>query len=119
MTVEELFANRDQWQALADKARLNIEQVQRRLANQTKKLREAEFGLQRAHPSTRMGVRDRAILHLALCAGLGVSELTGLRIDDVAPQPQRDFPNVFCCLQHDHCAGMAKHVRRDLFAAQC
>lgn len=37
-------------------------------------------------PSTRMGVRDRAILHLALCAGLRVSELTGLRIDDVAPQ---------------------------------
>src|SRR5262249_25918587 len=37
-------------------------------------------------PSTRMGVRDRAILHLAVCAGLRVSELIGLRIDDVAPQ---------------------------------
>lgn len=37
-------------------------------------------------PSTRMGVRDRAILHLAVCAGLRVSELTGLRTDDVAPQ---------------------------------
>src|SRR5262249_54206044 len=37
-------------------------------------------------PSTRVGVRDRAILHLAVCAGLRVSELTGLRIDDVAPQ---------------------------------
>ena len=37
-------------------------------------------------PSTRMGVRDRAILHLALCAGLRVSELIGLRIEDVAPQ---------------------------------
>ena len=48
MTVEELFANRDQWQALADRAKLNIEQTQRRLANQTKKLREAAFGLQRA-----------------------------------------------------------------------
>jgi site-specific recombinase XerD len=37
-------------------------------------------------PSTRTGVRDRAILHLAVCAGLRVSELTGLRTDDVAPQ---------------------------------
>ena len=37
-------------------------------------------------PSTQMGVRDRAILHLAVCAGLRVSELTGLRTDDVAPQ---------------------------------
>jgi len=48
MTVKELFANRDQWQAMADRAKLNIEACQRRLANQTKKLREAEFGLQRA-----------------------------------------------------------------------
>ena len=37
-------------------------------------------------PSTRMGVRDRAMLQLAVCAGLRVSELTGLRTDDVAPQ---------------------------------
>src|SRR5260370_7614246 len=37
-------------------------------------------------PSTGKGVRDRAMLHLAVCAGLRVSELTGLRMDDVAPQ---------------------------------
>ncbi len=37
-------------------------------------------------PSTRAGVRDRAMLHLAVCAGLRVSELTGLRIEDVASQ---------------------------------
>jgi site-specific recombinase XerD len=37
-------------------------------------------------PSTREGVRDRAMLHLAVCAGLRVSELTGLRLDDLAPQ---------------------------------
>jgi site-specific recombinase XerD len=37
-------------------------------------------------PSTRDGVRDRAMLHLAVCAGLRVSELTGLRIDEVAAQ---------------------------------
>jgi integrase/recombinase XerD len=37
-------------------------------------------------PSTREGVRDRAMLHLAVCAGLRVSELTGLRLDDVAPR---------------------------------
>lgn len=34
-------------------------------------------------PSTREGIRDRAMLHLAVCAGLRVSELTGLRTDDV------------------------------------
>ena len=37
-------------------------------------------------PTTREGVRDRAMLHLAICAGLRVSELTGLRIDEIAPQ---------------------------------
>jgi site-specific recombinase XerD len=37
-------------------------------------------------PATREGIRDRAMLHLAICAGLRVSELTGLRIDEVAPQ---------------------------------
>ncbi len=34
-------------------------------------------------PATREGIRDRAMLHLAVCAGLRVSELTGLRTDDV------------------------------------
>lgn len=37
-------------------------------------------------PTTREGIRDRAMLHLAVCAGLRVSELTGLRIADVAVQ---------------------------------
>ncbi len=37
-------------------------------------------------PSTREGVRDRAILHLAVCAGLRVSELISLRLDNVAPR---------------------------------
>ena len=37
-------------------------------------------------PATREGIRDRAMLHLAVCAGLRVSELTGLRIADVAAQ---------------------------------
>ena len=34
-------------------------------------------------PTTRDGIRDRAMLHLAVCAGLRVSELTGLRTGDV------------------------------------
>ena len=38
-------------------------------------------------PTTRQGLRDRALLHLAICAGLRVSELTGLRLDDVTSQP--------------------------------
>lgn len=36
------------------------------------------------NPATREGIRDRAMLHLAVCAGLRVSELTGLRTDDIA-----------------------------------
>jgi site-specific recombinase XerD len=34
-------------------------------------------------PSTREGIRDRAMLHLAICGGLRVSELTGMQITDV------------------------------------
>jgi len=38
------------------------------------------------NPTTRQGTRDRAMLHLAVCAGLRVSELTGACIDDLAPK---------------------------------
>ena len=38
-------------------------------------------------PTTREGLRDRAMLHLAFAAGLRVSELVGLRLDDVTLQP--------------------------------
>lgn len=34
-------------------------------------------------PATRDGIRDRAMLHLAICGGLRVSELTGLQTADV------------------------------------
>jgi site-specific recombinase XerD len=34
-------------------------------------------------PTTRLGIRDRAMLHLALSGGLRVSELVGLRLDEV------------------------------------
>jgi site-specific recombinase XerD len=34
-------------------------------------------------PTTREGIRDRAMLHLAVSGGLRVSELTNLRMDDV------------------------------------
>ncbi|MCD4701329.1 MAG: tyrosine-type recombinase/integrase [Candidatus Aegiribacteria sp.] len=35
-------------------------------------------------PTTRLGIRDRTILHLCVTAGLRVSELVGLRLDDVS-----------------------------------
>lgn len=38
-------------------------------------------------PGTRDGIRDRALLHLAVSAGLRVSELTGLRVEDLTLQP--------------------------------
>jgi integrase/recombinase XerD len=73
-----------------------VEQVRRVLAIPFKKTdtrlvshlvqEEIQALLDAPDPSTRAGVRDRAMLHLAVCAGLRVSELTSLRIDDVAPQ---------------------------------
>jgi site-specific recombinase XerD len=73
-----------------------VEQVRRVLAIPFKKTdtrlvpylvqEEIQALLDAPDPSTREGVRDRAMLHLAVCAGLRVSELTGLRTDDVAPQ---------------------------------
>ena len=37
-------------------------------------------------PATRMGIRDRTMIHVAVAAGLRVSELVGLRLDDVSFQ---------------------------------
>jgi site-specific recombinase XerD len=73
-----------------------IEQVRRVLAIPFKKTdtrlvphlirEEMQALLDAPDPSTRVGVRDRAMLHIAVRAGLRVSELTGLRTDDIAPQ---------------------------------
>ena len=73
-----------------------IEQVRRVLAIPFKKTdnrlvpylakEETQALLDAPDPSTWEGIRDRAMLHLAVCAGLRVSALTGLRIDHVAPQ---------------------------------
>ena len=39
-------------------------------------------------PTTRSGTRDRAMLHLCFAAGLRVSELVGLRLDQVQTHPE-------------------------------
>jgi integrase/recombinase XerD len=44
---------------------------------------EVQAVLDAPDPTTRDGIRDRAMLHLDVCGGLRVSELIGLRIDDV------------------------------------
>jgi len=44
---------------------------------------EVQALLDAPNPTTREGIRDRAMLHLAVSAGLRVSELTGLHMEDV------------------------------------
>ena len=70
-----------------------LEQIRRVLAIPFKKTdtrlvpyllrEELQAVLDAPDPATRDGIRDRAMLHVAVCAGLRVSELTGLKIDDI------------------------------------
>jgi integrase/recombinase XerD len=50
-------------------------------------LEEMQAILDAPAPTTRAGLRDRALLHLCYAGGLRVSELIGLRIDDLTLQP--------------------------------
>jgi site-specific recombinase XerD len=49
---------------------------------------EMQAVLDAPDPRSRGGMRDRAMLHLAFAAGLRVSELVGLRLDEVSFQPE-------------------------------
>ena len=70
-----------------------LEQIRRVLAIPYKKTntrlvpylgrKEVQALLDVPNPATRKGIRDRAMLHLAVCGGLRVSELTSLRTQDV------------------------------------
>ena len=70
-----------------------LDQVRRILAIPSKKtvarlvahleIDEMQAVLDAPDPTTRYGIRDRAMLHLGFSAGLRVSELVGLRINDV------------------------------------
>ena len=53
-----------------------------RLVNHLSKL-ECQAVLDAPDPTTRFGIRDRAMIHLCVTAGLRVSELVGLRVDDI------------------------------------
>ena len=74
-----------------------LEQIRRVLAIPSKKTdsplvpylsdNEAQALLDAPDPSTRDGIRDRAMLFLALTGGLRVSELTGLRMQDLTLEP--------------------------------
>jgi integrase/recombinase XerD len=75
-----------------------IEQIRRILAIPAKKAEsklvrhlaaeEIQTLLDAPDPSGWKGIRDRAILHLCYAGGLRVSELIGLRLDDLKFQPQ-------------------------------
>jgi integrase/recombinase XerD len=77
---------------------LALEQIQRVLAIPAKKTdihlvkhltaQEMQSILDAPDPTFRNGIRDRAMLHLCFAGGLRVSELIGLRIEDLMLQPQ-------------------------------
>lgn len=74
-----------------------LEQIRRILAIPAKKadtrlvrhltVEEMQAILNEPDPTNRIGIRDRAMLHLCFAGGLRVSELIGLRIDDLNLQP--------------------------------
>jgi integrase/recombinase XerD len=74
-----------------------LEQIRRILAIPAKKadtrlvkhltVEEMQAILNAPEPTNRDGIRDRAMLHLCFAGGLRVSELIGLRIDDLNLQP--------------------------------
>ena len=74
-----------------------LEQIQRILAIPAKKgetrlvrhltVEEMQSILDAPVPEHRYGIRDRAMLHLCFAGGLRVSELIGLRLDDLKLQP--------------------------------
>lgn len=61
-------------------------------------------------PTTRSGVRDRAMLHLAYAAGLRVSELTGLVCGDLA-RPHLDTVHVTGQGRHERVLPLWKETR--------
>jgi site-specific recombinase XerD len=75
-----------------------VEQIRRVLAIPFKKTTsrlvpylsrdEVQALLDAPDPGTRQGIRDRALLHLAVCNGLRVSELTGLCTADITLSSQ-------------------------------
>ena len=75
-----------------------LEQIQRILAIPAKKTdtrlvrhltaQEMQSILDAPDPTVRDGIRDRAMLHLCFAGGLRVSELVGLRMEDMMLQPQ-------------------------------
>ncbi len=75
-----------------------LEQIRRILAIPLKKtesrlvqhltLAEMQALLDAPDPAEWTGIRDRAMLHVGYAAGLRVSELVGLRLDDLTLQPQ-------------------------------
>jgi integrase/recombinase XerD len=75
-----------------------LEQIRRILAIPMKKadthlvrhlsMEEVQALLDAPQPNDWVGIRDRAMLHLCFAAGLRVSELTSLRLEDLSLHPQ-------------------------------
>jgi site-specific recombinase XerD len=64
-------------------------------------------------PTTRLGIRDRAMLHLCFAAGLRVSELVGLPLMNLAFQPMPSI-RVVGKGRRERCLPLWKETTADL-----
>ena len=65
--------------------------------------------------SSRLGIRDRAMLHLCFSGGLRVSELVGLQIGNIAMQPEPAM-QIFGKGRRERCLPLWKETTKDLRA---
>jgi site-specific recombinase XerD len=76
-------------------------------------LREVRAILNAPDPTTRLGIRDRAMLHLCFAAGLRVSELVGLPLMNLAFQPMPSI-RVVGKGRRERCLPLWKETTADL-----
>jgi integrase/recombinase XerD len=71
--------------------------------------KEMQAILDAPNPAGRVGIRDRAMLHLCFAGGLRVSELIGIRVVDVKLQPEPSVL-IYCKGRRERCIPLWKET---------